>query len=88
MRSQDRVLIPDDELKRWADFFVAAGLFPLMKFSEFIREPEAIVAALCDLSAPLPETLPRLRERVAAYADLRRAEIVADRQRRVAGALS
>jgi LPS sulfotransferase NodH len=82
MRKQDRILIPDEELNAWADFFVAAGLYPLMKFGEFIREPEAIIAALCDLAAPMPTTLPKLRERVAALAEVRRCEVIDLQKRR------
>lgn len=82
MRNADRILIPDEELARWADFFVAAGLYPLMKFAEFIREPEAIVAAMCDLAAPVPTTLPMLRERMTAMAEVHRCEVIDLQKRR------
>lgn len=75
MSQADRILIPNDELHQWADFFVVAGLQSILTFEEFIREPVAIVASLCDLSAPLPKTLPVLHDRIVTQAK-RRGRVV------------
>lgn len=83
----NRVLIPDEELNRWGDFYVAADLGDLLTFDEFMREPEAIVAAMCDLSAPMPRSLPVLGERIRARAERKRCQVIdlQSRRRQVRG---
>lgn len=63
---QRAVIIDDPDLHFWGDFFVQAGLYPFLRFDEFIRDPEAFVRALVDPSAPPPPSMPALRARVAA----------------------
>ena len=61
-----RGVVPEDpRLRHWGEFFLAACLAKLMSFDEFMREPEAIVAALSDPLAPAPASLPVLDQRIA-----------------------
>lgn len=61
------VIFDDPEIHYWGEFFVKAGLYPFLRFDEFVRDPEAFVRALTDPAAPAPKSMPCLRERITAH---------------------
>lgn len=63
-----REVVPEDpRVHYWGEFFVKAGLYPFLRFEEFMRDPEAFVRAITEPSAPMPSSMPSLNTRIRAH---------------------
>jgi len=64
---QRAVVAEDPRVHYWGEFFVRAGLYPFLRFDEFMRDPEAFVRAITEPGAPMPKAMPTLNARIRAH---------------------